>query len=318
MKLSSLVKEIPITEMQGLRIGNAQDFEAMTGVTVLMFDEGAKVGTDISGGGPASRETPLTSPITADNPINAIVLSGGSAFGLSASNGVMQYLEEHEIGYETGFAKVPLVCQSCIYDLGIGRSDIRPTAKMGYEACENAELNQPKSGIIGGGTGASVGKIYGREYATKTGIGICAVQIGELQVGAIVVLNALGDIFDPSTGEKVAGPKLPGIEGFADSREQLYKLSMKTDLFAGKGGNTTIGAIITNGDFSKAELNKIASMTRCGYARCINPVGTMADGDSIYVASIGKVSADLNMVGTLSAEVMEQAILTAVKESAKN
>lgn len=318
MKLSSLVKEIPITEMQGLRIGNAQDFEAMTGVTVLMFDEGAKVGTDISGGGPASRETPLTSPITADNPINAIVLSGGSAFGLSASDGVMQYLEEHEIGYETGFAKVPLVCQSCIYDLGIGRSDIRPTAKMGYEACENAELNQPKSGIIGGGTGASVGKIYGREYATKTGIGICAVQIGELQVGAIVVLNALGDIFDPSTGEKVAGPKLPGIEGFADSREQLYKLSMKTDLFAGKGGNTTIGAIITNGDFSKAELNKIASMTRCGYARCINPVGTMADGDSIYVASIGKVSADLNMVGTLSAEVMEQAILTAVKESAKN
>ena len=233
MKLSSLVKEIPITEMQGLRIGNAQDFEAMTGVTVLIFDEGAKVGTDISGGGPASRETPLTSPITADNPINAIVLSGGSAFGLSASDGVMQYLEEHEIGYETGFAKVPLVCQSCIYDLGIGRSDIRPTAKMGYEACENAELNQPKSGIIGGGTGASVGKIYGREYATKTGIGICAVQIGELQVGAIVVLNALGDIFDPSTGEKVAGPKLPGIEGFADSREQLYKLSVKTDLFSG-------------------------------------------------------------------------------------
>lgn len=318
MKLSSLVKEIPITEMQGLRIGNAQDFEAMTGVTVLVFDEGAKVGTDISGGGPASRETPLTSPITADNPINAIVLSGGSAFGLSASDGVMQYLEEHEIGYETGFAKVPLVCQSCIYDLGIGRSDIRPTAKMGYEACENAELNQPKSGIIGGGTGASVGKIYGREYATKTGIGICAVQIGELQVGAIVVLNALGDIFDPSTGEKVAGPKLPGIEGFADSREQLYKLSVKTDLFSGKGGNTTIGAIVTNGDFSKAELNKIASMTRCGYARCINPVGTMADGDSIYVASIGKVSADLNMVGTLAAEVMEQAILTAVKESAKN
>ena len=318
MKLSSLVKEIPITEMQGLRIGNAQDFEAMTGVTVLIFDEGAKVGTDISGGGPASRETPLTSPITADNPINAIVLSGGSAFGLSASDGVMQYLEEHEIGYETGFAKVPLVCQSCIYDLGIGRSDIRPTAKMGYEACENAELNQPKSGIIGGGTGASVGKIYGREYATKTGIGICAVQIGELQVGAIVVLNALGDIFDPSTGEKVAGPKLPGIEGFADSREQLYKLSVKTDLFSGKGGNTTIGAIVTNGDFSKAELNKIASMTRCGYARCINPVGTMADGDSIYAASIGKVSADLNMVGTLSADVMEQAILTAVKESAKN
>ena len=128
MKLFDSVREIPITDLEGLRIGNAQDYEAMTGVTVLLFDHGAKAGIDISGGGPASRETPLTSPITADNPLNAIVLSGGSAFGLAASDGVMRYLEEHGIGYETGFAKVPLVCQSCIYDLSIGRSDIRPDA----------------------------------------------------------------------------------------------------------------------------------------------------------------------------------------------
>lgn len=323
MKFNSLIKEIPITQLQGLRIGNAQDFEAMTGVTVLIFDEGAKAGVDISGGGPASRETPLTSPVTADNPINAIVLSGGSAFGLAASDGVMRYLEEHEMGYETGFAKVPLVCQSCIYDLGIGRSDIRPDAKMGYEACVDAEMNHPESGCIGAGTGASVGKICGREYATKTGLGICAVEIGGLQIGAIVVLNALGDIFDPSTGEKIAGPKLPGQEGFADTREELYKLSSKTDLFQKKTEsreNTTISAIITNGDFSKAELNKLASMTRCAYARCINPVGTMADGDSIYAVSVGsaeKVPADLNMAGTLAAEVMQEAILRAVRSSAK-
>ena len=131
MKLFDSVREIPITDLEGLRIGNAQDYEAMTGVTVLLFDHGAKAGIDISGGGPASRETPLTSPITADNPLNAIVLSGGSAFGLAASDGVMRYLEEHGIGYETGFAKVPLVCQSCIYDLSIGRSDIRPDAAAG-------------------------------------------------------------------------------------------------------------------------------------------------------------------------------------------
>ena len=310
MKLFQSLKEIPITALPGLRIGNAQDYEAMTGVTVLLFDQGAKVGVDISGGGPASRETPLASPLTADNPINAIVLSGGSAYGLAASDGVMRYLEEHGIGYDTGFAKVPLVCQSCIYDLGIGRADVRPDAAMGYAACEDAEKNQPESGIIGAGTGASVGKICGREYATKTGLGIYAVSAGSLKVAAVVVLNALGDIYDPSTGEKIAGPKLPGM----DSREALYKLSQQTDLFRAKNSNTTIGAIITNGEFSKAELNKIASMTRSAYSRCINPVGTMADGDSIYAASCGpRVPADVNMTGTLAAEVMAEAIQIAVK-----
>ena len=183
----------------------------------------------------------------------------------------MRYLEEHGIGYDTGFAKVPLVCQSCIYDLGIGRADVRPDSAMGYAACEDAEKNHPESGITGAGTGASVGKICGREYATKTGLGIYAVSAGSLKVAAVVVLNALGDIYDPSTGEKIAGPKLPGMDGFADSREALYKLSQQTNLFRAKNSNTTIGAIITNGDFSKAELNKIASMTRSAYSRCINP-----------------------------------------------
>ena len=313
MKLFQSLKEIPITTLPGLHIGNAQNYQAMTGVTVLLFDQGAKVGVDISGGGPASRETPLASPLTADNPINAIVLSGGSAYGLAASDGVMRYLEEHGIGYETGFAKVPLVLQSCIYDLGIGRADIRPDAAMGYAACVDAEKNHPISGIIGGGCGASVGKICGRENATKTGLGIYAVSDGDLMVAAVVVLNALGDIYDPSTGTQIAGPRKPDESGFYDSREEFYKLIQQTDLFTGKGGNTTISAIITNGRFSKAELNKLASMTRCAYARCINPVGTMADGDSIYAASIGNVPADLNMTGTLAAEVMAEAIQIAVK-----
>ncbi len=304
------VREIDITEIQGLRIGNAQDEEAKTGVTVLLFDKGARVGADISGGGPASRETPLTSPVTADNPVNAVVLSGGSAFGLAAGDGVMRYLEEHGIGYDTGYAKVPLVCQSCIYDLGCGRADIRPDAEMGYAACVDAERNRPAQGSVGGGTGAAVGKLCGMERSTKSGIGIHAVSLGKLQMAAVVVVNALGDIYDPDSGEKIAGLRSADGQGFSDTCRELYRLSQRTDLFS---GNTTIGAVVTNGNFSKAEMNKIASMTRNAYARCIRPVGTMADGDTIYAASLGGAEADLNVAGTLAAEVMAQAIQKAVR-----
>lgn len=305
-----LVREIPVTDIKGLRIGNAQNEEAKTGVTVLLFDHGATVGVDISGGGPASRETPLASPITADNPVNAIVLSGGSAYGLAAGDGVMRYLEEHGMGFDTGFAKVPLVCQSCIYDLGYGSAAVRPDGDMGYAACVDAQKNHPSGGNVGGGTGATVGKLYGMGRAMKAGLGIYAVSVGELQMAAVVVVNALGDIFDPKTGQKVAGLKGEDGTGFADTREEIYKISQRTNMFT---GNTTIGAIVTNGRFSKAEMNKLASMTRCAYARCINPVGTMADGDSIYAASVGTVEADINMAGTLAAEVMAEAILRAVR-----
>lgn len=305
-----LVQEISIQRMQGLRIGNAQDKEAGTGVTVLLFDQGAKVGVDVSGGGPASRETPLASPITADNPVNAIVLSGGSAYGLAASDGVMRYLEERGIGYDTGYAKVPLVCQSCIYDLGYGRPDVRPDAAMGYAACEAAEKNDPAMGSVGGGTGATVGKLCGMARSTKAGLGIHAVSVGQLQMAAIVVVNAMGDIHDPRTGETVAGLRSADGTGFADTCQELYQISRRRDMFT---GNTTIGAVVTNGVFSKAEMNKIASMTRSAYSRCIYPVGTMADGDTIYAVSMGEVEADLNVAGTLAAEVMSQAILKAVK-----
>lgn len=299
------MKEIAITEIQGLRIGNAQNEEAGTGVTVLLFDHGARMGVDISGGGPASRETPLASPMTADNPVNALVLSGGSAFGLAAADGVMRYLEEHGIGYETGYAKVPLVCQSCIYDLGYKRADVRPDAAMGYAACVDAEQNRPASGSTGGGTGATVGKLYGMERSMKSGIGIYAAAIGELQMAAVVIVNALGDIYDPEDGKKIAGLRGADGQGFADTCQELYQISKRTDLF---NSNTTIGAVVTNGRFSKAEMNKIASMARNAYGRCIRPVGTMADGDTIYGASVGDVQADINVAGTLAAEVMAQAI----------
>jgi L-aminopeptidase/D-esterase-like protein len=296
---------ISLTEIEGVRIGNAQDKEAKTGVTVLLFEDGARVGVDISGGGPASRETPLTSPVTADNPIHAIVLSGGSAFGLAASDGVMRYLEEHGIGFDTGYAKVPLVCQSCIYDLGCGRADIRPDAAMGYAACISAEQNYPESGNIGGGTGATVGKLYGMARAMKGGLGIYAVSVGQLKMAAVVVVNALGDIYDIEKGGQLAGLLTEDLQGFADTCQEFYLINKKKELFQ---SNTTIAAVITNGKFSKTEMTKIASMARNAYARCIRPVGTMADGDTIYAASVGEVEADINMAGTLAAEVLGRAI----------
>lgn len=305
------MKEIQITDIGNINIGNTQDYENGTGVTVLISQEGMCAGIDIRGGGPASRETPLLNPLMQAEYINALVLSGGSAFGLDASAGVMEYLEEHNIGFDTGFVKVPLVCQSCIYDLGYKNPNVRPDKKMGYEACINSELNEVKEGSIGGGTGASVGKLYGMEQSQKSGIGIYAVEIGDLKIGAIVIVNAFGDVFD-SKGNKIAGLTNKDGTEFLDFKTEMYKSLEPKNLFT---GNTTIGAIITNGKFSKSHLCKIASMAQNGLARRINPVHTMADGDSVYALSIGNISADINVVGTLACEVMEQAIERAILKS---
>ncbi|MBR2362271.1 MAG: P1 family peptidase [Spirochaetaceae bacterium] len=305
------LKEISLQDIAGLRIGHAQDHQAKTGVTVLSFPQGARAGVDISGGGPASRETPVLSPLTADVPVHAIVLSGGSAFGLAAADGVMACLEERGIGYDTGFALVPILCQSCIYDMGYGSSKVRPTKEMGYRACAHAlDCNQHPEGNYGGGTGATVGKIAGMNRATKGGLGIYAVEVAGLQMAAIVVVNALGDVFSATTGEKLAGLTTPNREGWSDIREALYAFTQSTDLFT--RNNTTISAIVTNGDFTKAQLTKLAAMATSAYARCINPVGTLADGDTVYAASVGTHPADLNMAGTLAAQVLAEAIQRAV------
>lgn len=310
--MNPLLKDISITDIKGVSIGHVQNEEAKTGVSVLYFPGGAQTGCDISGGGPASREIHLTDSMTADNPVNAVVLSGGSAYGLSASDGVMRCLEEHGIGYNTGYALVPLVCQSCIYDLGYGKSDVRPDAQMGYEACKKAlEGSDGRMGNIGAGTGASVGKLCGMKQAMKAGFGVHAVQFGELQIAAVVAVNAFGDIFNPENGQKIAGLMDPQRKTFLDLEQVFMQfMSAPKDLFT---SNTTIGCIITNAKFDKAKLNKIASMTRNAYARCINPVGTLADGDSIYACSVGGVVSDVNLVGTLSAKVMEAAIVKAVE-----
>ncbi len=304
-----MFEETDISSIEGFRIGNAQDAAARTGVTVMICEGGASAGVDISGGGPASRETPLLSSNAAHNRIHAAVLSGGSAFGLSAADGVMRYLEERGIGYDTGFAKVPLVVQSSLYDLGTGSAAIRPDADMGYAACLDSERDELKGGALGAGTGATVGKVFGMERASRSGLGIAALKLGELKMGAVVAVNALGDIFDFETGEKLAGLKNESGNGFASCEEGLYELLQPRDLFT---GNTTIGCILTNAEFGRAEMNRLAAMARNGYARAINPVGTLADGDSIYAMSFGRVKADLNVAGTLAARVMAMAIKNAV------
>ncbi len=309
-----LADEINIRDMDGFHIGNAQNAEAKTGVTVIIFDKKARVGIDVSGGGPAAIETHLADPTTADTPVNAIMLGGGSAYGLAAASGISHYLEERGIGYDTRFALVPLVCGSCIYDLCNGSATVRPDSAMGYAACLDAEKNDPKSGDFGAGCGATVGKICGMSRASNSGLGMYAVKLGELEMAAVVAVNALGDVYDPATGAELAGLRSQDGTELVDSRTELYKICKKTDMFT---GNTTIGAVITNGAFTKAEMCKIASMTRNAYARCINPVGTMADGDTIYAATVGNVNADINVAGTLAAEVMEKAILNAIKSAGK-
>lgn len=308
------MKEIKLTDIGNFKIGNAEDYNNGTGVTVILSEQGMKAGIDIRGGGPASRETPLLNPLMHADKIHGLVLSGGSAFGLDASSGVMQYLEERNIGFDAGVTKVPLVCQSCIFDLAYKNSKIRPDKEMGYNACINSEKNEVKEGSVGGGTGAAVGKFYGMSQSQKSGLGVYAVQIGDLKLGAIVIVNAFGDVFD-NKGCKIAGLTNKDGTAFLDFKEEMFKSLTPKNQFI---SNTTIGAIITNADFEKPMLCKIASMAQNGLARRISPVHTMLDGDSIYALSVGNVTADINAVGTLACSVMETAIERAVLKSNKN
>lgn len=303
------MKEISILDLEGIKIGNASDKVGLTGVTAVIFPDGAACGADIRGGGPASRETQLLNPLAAAEKIHAVVLSGGSAFGLDSAGGVMEYLEKRDIGFDTGITKVPLVCTSCIFDLGIGDYKCRPDKKMGYTAAKNAFEGVFSEGNDGVGTGATVGKLKGAEYMMKSGVGTYAVDYNGLKVGAVVCVNALGDVYED--GKIIAGMLNDEKNGFDSSLDTLLKsIAPKDNLFT---ANTTIGAVITNAEFNKTQMNKIAAMTHNAYAKAICPVNTTADGDSVYAASVGNFSADINAVGALAAVVMEKAIIRAVK-----
>jgi len=303
--------EISVSDVGAVCIGQTENTEAATGCTVFIVPEGMRAGLDVRGGGPASRESQLLNPLTAAQRIHAILLAGGSAYGLGAANGVMQYLEEHGIGYDTGYALVPLVVQSDIYDLSVGDSSVRPDAAMGYEAARFAmEAANYRDGNYGAGCGATVGKYAGMDFCMKSGIGSYAIQMGELKIGAIVVVNALGDIYDWRTGKQIAGmlnEDKTGLRSTPSTMRGSYKIV--ENRFT---GNTTIGVVFTNARFDKAQLCKIAGMAHDGYARSINPVHTSADGDSIYAVSIGEIEADQDLVGTLAAEVVSEAITRAV------
>ena len=303
--------EISIREIKGLHIGQTEDAAAGTGCTVLICERGMSAGLDTRGGGPASRDTHLLDPLTAAQTIHAVVLGGGSAFGLGAADGVMAYLEERNIGFDVGVTKVPLVAQSDIFDLTVGDKSVRPDRAMGYAAAKNAmEAPNYQDGNYGAGCGATVGKLAGMETCMKSGIGSYAVQLGPLQIGAIVVVNALGDVYDWKTGRKMAGLLKPDKRGFRDSVALMEEsIAIHENRFA---ENTTIGAIVTNAAFTKTQLCKIAGMAHNGYARSIRPVHTSADGDSIYALSVGEISADMDLVGTLAAQVMSEAILRGV------
>lgn len=306
--------EISITEFENLQIGNAGDEAAGTGCTALLFGaKGAAAGLDVRGGGPASRESELLKPLAAAEVIHAILLSGGSAFGLDAAGGVMQYLEERGIGFDVGVTKVPLVCQACLFDLTVADAHARPDKAMGYAACVGAAKANYRDGCVGAGTGATVGKFYGMDTCMKSGIGSYAVQIGALKVGAVVAVNALGDIYDWQTGQKVAGLLSADKAAFRDTEEEVYRsYEIVENKFV---GNTTLGVVLTNAKFAKSQLCKIAGMAQDGYARAIRPVHTTADGDSCFAVSLGGVAADQDMVGTLGAQVMAQAILRAVQNA---
>ena len=304
------MNEIGIMEVGGFRVGHAQDLEAATGCTVILCDRMSPAGLDVRGGGPASRESQILNPVAAAEGINAGLLSGGSAFGLDAAGGVQRYLEQRDIGFDVGVTKVPLVSQSCLFDLTVGRKDVRPTAKMAYEACENASYDAPAEGNVGAGTGCSIGKYRGMDRAMKSGFGTCAFQVGALKVGALVAVNALGDVYGPD-GRQVAGLLNQEKTGLSSTLEEMFsEVTLAENLFA---GNTTLGVVVTNAKFQKTQLCKIAGMTHNGYARAIRPVHTTADGDSIYALSLGDVRGDLNVVGALAAKAMEQAILRAVQ-----
>ncbi|MBO5537338.1 MAG: P1 family peptidase [Clostridia bacterium] len=308
------MREIPVTDVGPIFIGQTEDSKAATGCTVLIAPQGMHAGLDVRGGGPASRETFLLDPLTAAQSIHAIVLAGGSAFGLGAANGVMQYLEEHDIGFDTGAARVPLVVQSDIYDLSIGDASVRPDAAMGY-ACARLAMESPnyRDGCFGAGCGATVGKYAGIDYCMKSGIGGYAVQINELKIGALVVLNALGDIYDWKNGRQIAGllnERKDALRSTAELMRQSYEV--RENKFT---GNTTLCVVFTNAGFSKPQLCKIAGMAHNGLARSINPVHTSADGDSIYAVSIGELRADQDLIGTLSAEIISEAVIRAVESA---
>ena len=308
-----MLDRIAFSDMEGIEVGHAQNLEAATGCTVIISRQGAVTGVDVRGGAPGTRETDLLHPVNLVQSAHAVLLTGGSAFGLDAAAGVMQYLEERAIGFDVQVTRVPIVCGAALFDLTIGDFRIRPDKKMGYQACLNAGRNIGQQGNIGAGAGATVGKILGMGRAMKSGLGNYALQAGSLKVAAMVAVNCLGDVIDPLTGEKLAGLLQEDKRTLADTEETMIEsFAGQRNLFS---GNTTIGIIVTNAALNKAQATKLASMAQNGYARTLRPAHSMFDGDTIFALSTGTVDVELSVVGMMAARVMERAVVEAVKNT---
>lgn len=298
-----------LTDVKGIKVGHQQSEKGMTGVTVIICEEGATGGVDVRGSAPGTRETDLFQPEKMVDKVHAVVLAGGSAFGLDAASGVMNYLEDKGIGFDVGITKVPIVSSAVIFDLDIGDYKIRPDFDMGYQAAKNSSTTSDLQGNVGCGTGATIGKILGPAQAMKGGLGSATVKVGDLVVSAMVAVNSFGDIYDPTNNKQMAGvydykqQKLLNTNVLMKQMSEEIGFNLK---------NTTIGVIATNATLTKAQANKVSQMAHNGFARTIDPVHTMVDGDTIFTMATNKLEADINLIGTLAAEAMGKAVVNGI------
>jgi len=302
-----------ITDIPGIKVGHYSDREAITGCTVILCETGAVAGVDVRGSAPGTRETDLLRPMNLVEKVQAILLSGGSAFGLDAASGVMRYLEERGFGHETSVAKVPIVPAAILFDLRIGSSKIRPGAEEGYKACLAASDREVAEGCVGVGTGATVGKALGIDSATKSGLGTASQEIGDgIIVAALVVVNAFGDVIDPGTGRILAGPRHHQDKEFLSTAELLKQGYNRRNSLP---DNTTLGVVATNAGLSKEQVNKLAQMAQDGVARAINPSHTMYDGDTMFALSLGEKMSDVTILGSVAAEIVATVIVRAILQA---
>jgi L-aminopeptidase/D-esterase-like protein len=301
-----------IASVRGIRVGHHTDRRRATGCTVIIADAGATAGVDVRGAAPGTRETDLLAPCNLVDRVHAIMLAGGSAFGLDAASGAMRYLEERGIGIDVGVAKVPIVPAAVLFDLDSGDPRIRPDADAGYQACVAASANPPAEGSVGAGAGATVGKLFGRRRAMKGGLGSAALTVDGLTVGAIVAVNAVGDVTDPATGRVLAGARSADGGSLLDTRAAL--LAGELPVAPLEGTATTIGCVATDAVLTKAQAQRIARQAHDGLARTINPVHTSYDGDTLFALGTGAAErpGNLLLLGVLAAEVVAIAVQRAV------
>ena len=302
-----------ITDIAGLKVGHFTDPRRPTGCTVLLCEAGAVAGVDVRGAAPGTRETDLLHPLATLDVVHALLLTGGSAFGLAAADGVMRWLEEHGHGVPVGPARIPIVPAAVLFDLWVGDARIRPDAAAGHAACVAASNNAPAQGSVGAGAGASVGKLFGIERAMKGGIGTASIKVGAISVAALVAVNAIGDVVDPATGRVIAGARDASGRHPRNTLAALCAGDLPAPLMAGMA--TTLGIVATDARLSKAQTNKLASMAHDGLARSINPVHTASDGDVLFALATGSTGlpGHLSVLGALAAEVTARAVLNAIR-----